>query len=74
MADSTRPFTVTVAGSERHDGEKPYTYVVNAKDGETAGKQVLEHHKKENSDHDVLLVQVLPGAPVNAAYYWNDLR
>lgn len=69
-----KPFTVTVEGSERHDGEKPYTYVIDAVDGETAGKLVLELHMKENDDDDVNLLEVLPGVPVNAGYHWNDLR
>ncbi|TDB91195.1 hypothetical protein E1264_02575 [Actinomadura sp. KC216] len=25
-----QPYTINVSGSERHDGEKPYTYVLNA--------------------------------------------
>lgn len=41
-------FTVTVAGPERHDGEKPYTYVLRAADLPQARALALEHHIDEN--------------------------
>lgn len=67
-------WTVTVEGRERHDGEKPYTYVIRATDKAAAGEAVVAHHKKENEDDDVNLLEVLPGVPKNAGYHWNDLR
>jgi hypothetical protein len=36
--------TVTVAGPERHDGEKPYTYVLWATDLDAARTLALAHH------------------------------
>lgn len=69
-----KPFTVTVEGPERHDGEKPYTYVIDALDATTAGEEVVAHHQAEVESFDVNLLEVLPGVPVNAGYHWNDLR
>lgn len=40
-------FTVTIAGPERHDGEKPYTYALHAPDLPTARALALEHHIDE---------------------------
>jgi hypothetical protein len=41
-------FTVTIAGPERHDGEKPYTYVLHAADLPHACTLALAHHVAEN--------------------------
>lgn len=67
-------WTVTVEGRERHDGENPYTYVIGAADKVAAGEAVVAHHKAQNNDDDVNLLEVLPGVPENARYHWNDLR
>jgi hypothetical protein len=40
-------FTVTIAGPERHDGEKPYTYVLHAPDLDAARTLALAHHIAE---------------------------
>jgi hypothetical protein len=70
-------FTVTVAGSERHDGEAGYTYALHAPDLATAKRLVLEHHIAENEedigidgeacDPDVIVVEgpwdTFDGAP-----------
>jgi hypothetical protein len=71
-------FTVTVAGPERHDGEKPYTYVLHAADLPQARALALAHHIAENeldvdrdsdapSDPDVLVIEgqwdTFPGPP-----------
>ena len=70
-----QPFTVTVAGSERHDGEKPYTYVLNCDNSQVAGDVVIAHHKSKNEDDDVILESVVPGEPpADCGYFWNDLR
>jgi hypothetical protein len=37
-------FTVTIEGPERHDGEKPFTYVLHAPHGKAARRVALEHH------------------------------
>ena len=52
-------FTVTVAGPERHDGEKPYTYVLHAADLDQARALALAHH----IDEDELDVDPHSGAP-----------
>lgn len=68
-------FTVTVAGSERHDGHKPYTYVVVAENYEDAAKKVTEHHRENNEDTDLVLVECFRGPPpIRSGYAWNDLR
>jgi len=70
-------FTVTVAGSERHDGEAGYTYALHAPDLETAKRLVLEYHIAEHEedigidgeacDPDVIVVEgpwdTFDGAP-----------
>jgi hypothetical protein len=70
-------FTVTVAGSERHDGEAGYTYALHAPDLERAKRLVLKHHIAENEedigidgeacDPDVIVVEgpwdTFDGAP-----------
>ncbi|HEV2633545.1 MAG TPA: hypothetical protein VGX23_00270 [Actinocrinis sp.] len=40
--------TVTVAGPERHDGEKPYTYCLHATDLDAARALALAHHIEQN--------------------------
>jgi hypothetical protein len=70
-------FTVTIAGSERHDGEEPYTWVLEADDFESAVEKALAHHKESQEDDDLETVwsQCFAGAPENpCGYYWNDLR
>jgi hypothetical protein len=70
-----KPFTVTVEGPERHDGEKPYTYCVRASNIKEAGRFVLTFHKRQEETDDVNLVSYQVGVPSkNCGYYWNDLR
>ncbi|MFJ5532424.1 hypothetical protein [Streptomyces sp. NPDC093261] len=70
-----QPYTVTIAGSERHDGEAPYTYVVNAPSGDAAWEYVARHHVEEEQDLDVERVSVELGVPGDGSgYHWNDLR
>lgn len=52
-------FTVTIAGPERHDGEKPYTYALHAPDLQAARALALEHHINEQE----LAVDWATGAP-----------
>ncbi|BAJ30988.1 MULTISPECIES: hypothetical protein [Kitasatospora] len=68
-------YTVTVAGTERYDGEKPYTYVIDYCCALDAVLHVLAHHRWENETADVIPVEVLLGEPSsNCGYVWNDLR
>lgn len=78
-------FTVTIAGGERHDGEKPFTYVVNATSADAAWKMVRDHFIREQTeanpddvsdeDADVVRVSVEAGVPsAKCGYHWNDLR
>lgn len=75
--EAPKPFTVTVAGPERHDGEKPYTYVLDALYTEEAWVKALAWHMVENIALDAYVVasqshEGLP--PEDAGYQWNDLR
>lgn len=68
-------YTVTVAGSERHDGEKPYTYVIEDERPLDAVLRVMAYHRMENEDDDVVPVSVFRGEPQpNCGYFWNELR
>jgi hypothetical protein len=68
-------YTVTVAGSERHDGEKPYTYVLEDICPIDAVLRVMAYHRLENEDDDVVPVSVFMGEPgPKCGYFWNDLR
>jgi hypothetical protein len=68
-------WTVTIAGSERHDGEGPYIWVVNAPDSTIAAATAERHHQTSQEDTDTVVRSVELGAP-SADYPWayNDLR
>lgn len=51
------PYTVTVAGGERHDGEKPFSYMLYAIDRDAAIATVLVHHAHEQDDTDLEIVE-----------------
>jgi hypothetical protein len=68
-------YTVTVAGRERYDGEKPYTYVIEDERAIDAVIRVMAHHRVENEDDDVIPIEVFAGVPgPNCGYVWNELR
>ncbi|MFD7168626.1 hypothetical protein [Streptomyces violascens] len=68
-------YTVTVAGRERYDGEKPYTYVIEDDQAINAVLRVMAHHRWENEDTDVIPISVFSGEPgPNCGYFWNELR
>lgn len=72
-----RPFTVTVTGSERHDGEAPYVYVVTDHSMSLAWGQALAWHilNEEDIDSYVLADESFEGAPPeDFKGHWNDLR
>ncbi len=68
-------WTVTIAGSERHDGHGPYIWIVNAPDANAAAAKAEHHHRTTEEDTDTVVRSVEPGAP-GAGYGWayNDLR
>jgi hypothetical protein len=68
-------WTVTIAGTERHDGEGPYIWIVNAPDSTIAAATAERHHQTSQEDTDTVVRSVEPGAPT-ADYPWayNDLR
>ncbi|MEN8650199.1 hypothetical protein ABCR94_06030 [Streptomyces sp. 21So2-11] len=77
VASDPRDFTVTIAGGERHDGEKPYTYVVRERMTRRAWAKALAWHMVEREDIDAFVVTAeshegLP--PHGCGYSWNDLR
>jgi hypothetical protein len=75
-AQQPQQWTVTVAGSERHDGEKPWTYCVSASSMDDAKSRVLAHHQQIQEDDDLLIVEdeCFPGAPPADVWYrWNYL-
>jgi hypothetical protein len=73
--DGLYPFTVTIAGLERYDGEAPYTYVVDAPDALEATRVVFQHMKAELETDDLEVKSCTPGVPpADCWYHWNDLR
>ncbi|MDX3069595.1 hypothetical protein PV518_47040 [Streptomyces sp. ND04-05B] len=74
---SDRTFTVTIAGPERHDGEKPTKYVLEARSTQTAWARALAWHMEaeETVDCFVLADESHKGAPAgDVGFHWNDLR
>jgi hypothetical protein len=72
-----RDFTVTVAGPERWNGERPFTYVVRAYSTALAWAQALTWHLRTNEALDAYVVAAMShdGPPPSyAGYRWNDLR
>jgi hypothetical protein len=72
-----RDFTVTVAGPERWDGERPFTYVVRAHSTAQAWAQALAWHVQTNETLDAYVVAAMSHGgppPSSAGYRWNDLR
>jgi hypothetical protein len=72
-----RDFTVTIAGTERHDGESPYTYVVRAASQSLAWSTALSTHIRREDTVDCYIVpsESFEGVPAeDCGYHWNDLR
>ena len=73
-----RPFTVTIAGPEREDGQAPYTYVVTECSTEKAWAKALAWHMVENEQVDCFVVaaESFEGTPADKghSYHWTDLR
>ncbi|MEU8400909.1 hypothetical protein AB0C28_37450 [Nonomuraea sp. NPDC048892] len=74
-----KAFTVTIAGSEREDGEEPYTWVVEASDMTSAISKATAYHARSQEERvcDLELVPryTFEGVPcADCGYHWNDLR
>lgn len=70
-----KPYTVTIAGHERHDGEQPWTYVVNAESDYDAVAKVAAAMAADTGWTDLKFLEIIPGVPPAASnYHWNDLR
>jgi hypothetical protein len=73
-------YTIAVAGSPRHDGEKPWWYVVTATDMPDAERRALAIHAADTGDDDLIVIpeQSFPGIPDNPpdlmGHAWNDYR
>jgi hypothetical protein len=75
LQEAPNVWTVTIAGSERHDGEAPYTWVVTAANATIAAAIAERHHRINQEDTDTIVRYVDPGAPnANYPYAYNDLR
>jgi hypothetical protein len=74
-----KTFTVTIAGTERFDGEAPYTWVVEAPDATSAMNKAMAYHAL-SQDQRMCDLQIDPLhtfeglPPANCGYHWNDLR
>lgn len=69
------PYTVTIAGVERHDGEKPWTYVVNAESEHDAITKVAAIMAADLGTTDLKFMEIIPGVPpASCSYHWNDAR
>lgn len=74
---TVRAFTVTIAGPERHDGEAPYTLVVDACSTEGAWAKALAWHllDTERIDAYVIASESFEGVPQrDFRHHWVDLR
>ncbi|MEV5559700.1 hypothetical protein AB0L44_39150 [Nonomuraea wenchangensis] len=74
-----RTFTVTIAGTERFDGEAPYTWVVEAHDVASAMNKAMAYHAlsqdQPQCDLEIDPLRTFEGPPPpDCGYYWNDLR
>lgn len=68
-------YTVTISGTEREDGEKPYTYVVTADCCDRAVEYALHAHCSCGPEFGLRLESVEPGVPpADCGYHWNDRR
>ncbi|MET9083686.1 hypothetical protein ABZX77_17625 [Streptomyces sp. NPDC004237] len=72
-----RTFTVTIAGTERYDGEKPHKYVLEARSTQVAWAEALAWHMvaEETPDCYVVAGESFAGVPAgDVGFQWNDLR
>ena len=77
MASELRPWTVTISGSEREDGEKPYTFVVMGKTRTWAINAACgaAYRLCEIEHKDQKVEEVKEGVPADdCGFAWNDCR
>lgn len=67
-----QPFSVVIAGPERHDGQAPYQYWIHGRDAEHAVSLVTAFHQATEATRDTVLVSVEGGCRKGGC--WNDLR
>jgi hypothetical protein len=68
-------WTATVAGRERHDGEKPFTYCLYAESVDAAIESAMTYHALLYEDNDLIMTEIFSGPPQKGVWYaWNDLR
>lgn len=72
-----RSYTVTLAGPERHDGEAPTTYVLQAADQDAAIAEAIRIHSTDGGDEPADLEVdhdgTYPGG-VRVSWWFNDRR
>lgn len=70
-----RVYCVTLAGPERHDGEAPYSWVVEAESAEAAVAKAAAAMARDIDTSDIEFVSVEVGVPpTECGFTWNDLR
>ncbi|GII83316.1 hypothetical protein Ssi03_13060 [Sphaerisporangium siamense] len=72
-----KTYTVTISGREREDGEKPFTWVVDAGSEFLAGCKALGFHSDDQDEdfENLEIEEIFEGVPdPNCGYYWNDMR
>lgn len=77
MQSELKTYTVTISGTEREDGEAPFTWVVKAETPWQAMCKSKDIHA-ENQDGDLIdlvVEEIFEGLPpVDCGYHWNDER
>ncbi|GAA4187054.1 hypothetical protein GCM10022252_19930 [Streptosporangium oxazolinicum] len=72
-----KTYTVTISGTEREDGEEPYTWAVSALNEADAIWRAKNIHADNNEcDRSELQVEeIFEGLPdKDCGYHWNDHR
>ena len=71
-----KTYTVTLSGPEREDGEKPYDYIVEARNAANAVKQAMIYHLRFSDDSscedDIWVERCRVG--LHPVGFYNDLR
>lgn len=70
-----KAYCVTLAGPERHDGEAPYSWVLESESARGAVAKAAAAMARDIETSDVELVSVVAGVPpTDCGFTWNDLR
>lgn len=67
-------FTVTFVGDDGEARDSHWTYVVRADHARTALDLAEEIHLVETERTSDFLAQIVPGAPIDGVWEWNDRR